>query len=422
MPERTFPRGFLWGTATSAHQVEGGNENNDWSAWEKKPGRIHDGTTAGRACAWWEGMAEEDLAAAASLGQNAHRLALEWSRLEPEQGRWDDAAFARYARLLDRMAELRLTSMVTLSHCTLPLWAADAGGWESPHAVRWFARFAAKCVRELGSRVALWVTLNEPAATAGAGYALAEWPPGRGSFRAGLRALATLVEAHGAAYRAMKEAAPAARVGIVVNTPHIEPDRGTLGDRAVAAGQNWSLVGVVLHALRSGTLLPPLSLLPRRVPSLRGSFDFLGSNYYGRYAVRFDPSASNRLFGRHVQTPTVRAAVCDWGQVSPAGLTEQLVRLSRLGVPLYVTENGIPDARDAERPRFLREHVAAVHEAIRRGSDVRGYFHWSLLDNFEWSEGWTPRFGLFALDRATQKRTQRPSAEVYADICRRNGV
>jgi beta-glucosidase len=277
-------------------------------------------------------------------------------------------------------------------------------------------------VRELGSRVALWVTLNEPAATAGAGYALAEWPPGRGSFRAGLRAFATLVEAHGAAYRAMKEAAPAARVGIVVNTPHIEPDRGTLGDRAVAAGQNWSLVGVVLHALRSGTLLPPLSLLPRRVPSLRGSFDFLGSNYYGRYAVRFDPSASDRLFGRHVQTPTVRAAVCDWGQVSPAGLTEQLVRLSRLGVPLYVTENGIPDARDAERPRFLREHVAAVHEAIRRGTDVRGYFHWSLLDNFEWSEGWTPRFGLFALDRATQKRTQRPSAEVYADICRRNGV
>jgi beta-glucosidase len=422
MSDRTFPPGFLWGTATSAHQVEGGNENNDWAEWERVPGRIHDGTTAGRACAWWDGMAEEDLAAAARLGQNAHRLGLEWSRLEPEEGRWDDSAFARYARLLDRMRELRLAPMVTLSHCTLPLWVARVGGWESPDAVRWFARFGRKCVRELGGRVDLWVTLNEPSATAGAGYALSEWPPGRGSLRAGLRALSTLLEAHGAAYRAMKEEAPACRVGIVINTPDIEADRDSVVDRAAASGQDWSFVRVVLHALRTGLLLPPLALLPRRLPFLRGSFDFLGANYYGRYAVRFDLGAADRLFGRHVQAPTVRAAVCDWGQISPSGLTRQLVRLSKQGVPLYVTENGIPDAVDAERPRFVVDHVASVHEAIRLGADVRGYFHWSLVDNFEWSEGWTPRFGLFSLDRATQKRTARPSSGVYAEICRANAI
>jgi beta-glucosidase len=422
MSDRTFPPGFLWGTATSAHQVEGGNQNNDWSDWERVLGHIHDGTTAGRACAWWEGMAEEDLATAARLGQNAHRLGLEWSRLEPEEGRWDDAAFARYARLLDRMSELGIARMVTLSHCTLPLWMSRAGGWERPESVRWFARFARKCVRELGGRVDFWVTLNEPSATAGAGYALAEWPPGRASLRAGLRALALLLEAHASAYRTMKEELSSARIGIVINTPDIEADRPTAADRAVAAGQDWSFVRVVLRALRTGVLLPPLSLLPRRIPALRGAFDFLGANYYGRYAVRFDPGAADRLFGRHVQQPTVRAAVCDWGQVSPAGLTRQLVRLSNLGVPLYVTENGIPDAIDAERPRFIVDHVAAVHEAIRRGADVRGYFHWSLVDNFEWSEGWTPRFGLLSLDRATQKRTPRPSAGVYAEICRANAI
>jgi beta-glucosidase len=422
MSARTFPPGFLWGTATSAHQVEGDNKNNDWSEWERLPGRIHDGTTAGRACAWWEGMAEEDLAAAARLGQNAHRLGLEWSRLEPEEGRWDDTAFFRYARMLDRMRDLNLRAMVTLNHCTLPLWVAAAGGWESDAATGWFARFARTCVERLGDRVQLWVTLNEPAAIAGAGYAMAEWPPGRANLFAGLRALSVMLRAHAAAYRAMKDVSARCAVGIVVNAPLLEADRPVVADRIVARVQDWSFMGAVLHGLQTGILLPPICVVPERVETLRRSFDFLGLNYYGRYAVRFDPREKQRFFGRHVQTPTVRAATCDWGQISPEGLTRQLLRHANMGVPLYVTENGIPDGDDAVRPRFLRDHVLAVHEAIQKGVDVRGYFHWSLVDNFEWSEGWAPRFGLLSVDPQTQKREVRSSAEVYAAICRANSV
>src|SRR5712664_87700 len=177
MRRLTFPAGFLWGTSTSAHQVEGGNENNDWSEWERRPGAINDATRSGAACGWWEGRAEEDLAVAATEGQNAHRLSLEWSRLEPEPGRFDDRAFARYGQLLDEMRRLGLLAMVTLHHVTLPRWVARRGGWTSWSTVDCFARYAQECARRLAGRVPLWVTMNEPAACAAAGYALTYWPP-----------------------------------------------------------------------------------------------------------------------------------------------------------------------------------------------------------------------------------------------------
>ncbi len=418
----TFPDGFLWGTSTSAHQVEGGNENNDWADWEGRPGAIGDGSRSGAACGWWEGRAEEDLAAAAAAGQNAHRLSLEWSRLEPEPGRWDDTAFARYARLLDQMRRLGVRAMVTLQHVTLPRWLARRGSWTSWDAVDLFARYAGECARRLGDRVPLWVTVNEPAAVAGAGYALTYWPPGLGSSGMARRALAVMLEAHAAAYRTLKRVAPGAQVGIALSAPRLEPARPSLPDRAVAWAQDWAFLGASIRSLRTGILPLPLAGRRRRVPGLRGSMDFLGVNYYGRYAVRFDVRSPLRLFGKHVQEPTIRTGQCDWGEISPAGLTRQLVRFSRLGVPLYVTENGIRDAEDALRASFLLDHVAAVHEAVQLGADVRGYFHWSLVDNFEWAEGWSPRFGLHALDRETQKRSARPSAELYAGICRANSL
>ena len=422
MDQRAFPAGFLWGTSTSAHQVEGGNENNDWWEWEKQPGRIRDGSRSGEACRWWSGAAEEDLAAAASLGHNSHRLSVEWSRLEPEPGRWDDAAFARYGRLLAAMRRLGLSAMVTLNHITLPRWVAARGGWLARDIAPAFARFAEECIRRLGGAVDHWATINEPATVAGAGYAETFWPPALGSVRAGMRALGAMLEAHGAAYRAMKRVHPGASIGIVVSAPRFEPARrSSRVDTLICAAQDWVFLGSTLRALRTGSIFPPL-LAPARSEGLRGSLDFLGVNYYGQYAVRFDPLLHDRLFGRHVQEPTIREGHCDWGQISPGGLTRQLVRLSALGVPLYVTENGIHDPADAIRPGFLVDHVAAVREAIGQGADVRGYFHWALVDNFEWAEGWLPRFGLIEVDPATQKRTPRPSAQLYARICQSNGA
>lgn len=417
-----LPHGFLWGAATSSHQVEGGNDANDWSDWERTPGHIVDGGVSGAACEWWSGRAEEDLSLARSLGHNAHRLSLEWSRLEPEPGRFDAAAFARYARMLDHARGIGVEPVVTVHHFTLPRWIARDGGFADDRIVERFARFAGACVARLGAHARLWATMNEPSVLALLGYAGKRWPPGLGNPFAAMGALARMLRAHAMAYHAMKAAAPEAEVGVVLNMPALDPASGARRDRAVARAHDWSFNGVVLRALGTGWLVPPLALVPTRVRGLGRSFDWLGVNYYGRYEVRFDPRAPALLFGRHVQEPSQRAEANDWGQISPQGLERQLVRLARLGVPLYVTENGVCDPDDRVRTRFIRDHVAAVARAISRGADVRGYFHWSLVDNFEWAEGWSVRFGLVELDRATQRRTPRPSATAYAALCRANAV
>jgi beta-glucosidase len=421
MNQPRFPDGFLWGAATSSHQVEGDDEWSDWAAWERQPGRIRDGTTAGRAAEWWRGRAEEDLARAADLGHNAHRLSLEWSRLEPRPGQFDEAAFERYATILDRARALGLTPVVTLNHFTLPRWASREGSWANPTLPGRFVAFARRVASRLGSRIDLWATLNEPNVLAYMGYAGTHWPPGHGKTHLAFRALGHMLAAHAGAYHAIREIKPESRVGIVLNLPVFDPARRNPLDRSITAAHRWGFEGVLMRALEDGRLRLPLTVAGKRVPGLARSFDWLGINYYGRYAVRFDPRSADPPMARHVQAPTVRTEWNDWGQPYPQGLRRQLHALSTYGVPLYVTENGLYDNDDSRRPQFLLDHIHAVGQAIESGVDVRGYFHWSLIDNFEWAEGWSTHFGLLALDRETQTRTPRRSAEVYADICRRNG-
>ena len=419
--DNLFPDDFLWGSATASHQVEGGNEGNDWWRWEQEEGRIRDGEASGDAAGWWDGRAEGDLSEAAALGQNAHRMSLEWSRLEPEPGEFDTGAFDRYREILEHARGLGLQTLVTLHHFTLPLWAADREAWLWPELPRRFELFSEECARRLGHFVDLWATINEPNVHAYSAYVDQRWPPGTGSLRAGFRAMGRMLEGHRLAYGALHRVLDDAQVGIVMNLPLFEPARPHHRlDRLAAWLQDWCFSGALLHALRTGRLRAPLTIRPRRHKQLAGSYDFFGLNYYGRFEVRFDLGAPTPL-GRHVQEPTTRTEWTDWGQVHAPGLTSQLERLGRLGVPLYVTENGLYDNSDEKRPQFLVEHVGAVEEALRRGVDVRGYFHWSLVDNFEWAEGWSTHFGLLELNRETGERRRRRSAEVYARICRSGG-
>jgi beta-glucosidase len=401
--ERRFPEGFLLGCATSSHQVEGGNQANDWWDWEMLPGKIAGGERSGDACAWWHGQAETDLTLAAGLGQNAHRLSLEWSRLEPEPGRWDAAAFDRYASLLAHLRQLGMRSMVTLHHFSLPRWVGPAG-WTDPSLPARFAQLAAECARRLGPLVDLWATINEPLVLVFMAYLGRAWPPGHGSMGSALRAIRRLREAHLAAHAAIHGVHDDARVGVVLNLPVFDAARPRdPRDRAVRRAQEFLFNEWFLR-------------------SLKGRHDFLGLNYYGRYAVRFDLGAAGQIFGRHVQTPTVSTPRTDWGQIHPRGLTDQLRWLGRFGAPVYVTENGVYDNEDRVRPQVLRDHLAAVLDALDQGVDVRGYFHWSLVDNFEWAEGWRAHFGLIAVDRQTQARRPKASAEVYARICHERGL
>jgi len=310
--------------------------------------------------------------------------------------------------------------MVTLYHFTLPLWAARAGGWLNRALPQRFASFVAHAAEHLGEHVDLWATINEPNVLAIMAYGGSRWPPGHGRLGAALRAQATLLEAHALAVTALRRTTPAIPAGLVLNMPLIEPARPAHPlDRAVAWLQDWIFSGSILGALESGRLALPLARRGRGVDGLVRSFDWLGLNYYGRLAAKFDPLSPQ--LAEHVQQPTVRSPWIDWGEPCPRGLTEQLLRLSRHRVPLYVTENGVYDNDDATRPQFLVDHVRAVLDARERGADVRGYFHWSLVDNFEWTEGWSTRFGLIEVDPASGRRTPRRSAAVYADICRNGG-
>lgn len=418
---RRFPSDFRWGTATSSHQVEGNNTRNDWWLFEQRPGRIHGGDRSGLACDWWRN-AEADFDRMAALHQNAHRLSIEWSRLEPEPDRWDDAAAARYRQMLGGLRARGIEPMVTLHHFTLPQWVAAAGGWEAPRIVAWFARYARRCAEWLGEFAHHWVPINEPNVVVLLGYVMGRFPPAvRDPLRAP-RVARHLLRAHAAAYRAVHEAQPHARVGTAHNirlldpVPPPAPLAGRL-DRWAADANSWGFNWFWLNVL-SGQERPAVMRIGR-VGECAGTLDFVGVNYYTRDRVRFHPLRPRDGFLESLRAPGAVVGDHEYGEVYPDGLRRALLEAwRRYRRPIYVTENGLPDGDDDLRPSFLCDHLAAVAAALDQGVPVRGYYHWSLIDNFEWADGWRMKFGLLALDPATQRRAERRSARLYAEICR----
>jgi beta-glucosidase len=426
MAPRRFPPGFLWGTATAAHQVEGQNDNNQWWDWEQQPGRIWNGDRSGDACGWWRDPTP-DLDRLAALGQNAHRLSIEWSRIEPRDGAFDEAAIERYRELLAALRQRGITPMITLHHFTNPRWLERLGGWLHADTPVRFARFAARAVERLGDLCQLWCTINEPMVYASQSYLLGVWPPGGTNIGTAFRVAVALLRGHAAAAAAIRAVDPSLRVGIVHNLRLFDPATPMPQDVAVATALDYLFNNVLLAALRTGRLPPPLGNGLAGVPGLRGSCDFFGLNYYTRDLVIFDPQLPQQLCGRRF-TPT-GAPRSDagrdgnsYGEIYPMGLYRVLRRVARLGLPIYITETGLPDADDDQRPQFIIDHLAVVHQAIGEGIDVRGVFLWTLLDNFEWSEGWGLRFGLYALDQGSGERRLRRSGALYAAITRANAI
>ena len=417
----TFPRRFLWGTATSAHQVEGGNRNNDWWAWERA-GHIVAGHRARQACDWWEGGRwKEDFDRAAEDHHNAHRLSLEWSRIEPANGVWDEDALAYYREMLQGALERGLRPMVTLHHFTMPLWLADMGGWLHEQSADLFSRYVRKAVSALKDLTDLWVTINEPNVLAYEGYAEGLFPPGEQDLGRALQANHALIRAHAAAYQAIHQIQPEAQVGVAFHYRGMRP------------WPAWNPLARLVVRLRHETFNDafPCALARGRyrllgrthyMPQARGTMDFFGLNYYTREWVAFDPRAAKAGFGRGFFPADADLSPTGFIANDPQGFWQALKWAHSFRLPIYITENGVEDSGDQLRPRYLAQHLHQLWRAANYNWQVKGYFHWTLVDNFEWERGWTQRFGLYQLDPETQQRTPRRSAAFYADICRRNGL
>ena len=421
----TFPAGFRWGVATAAHQYEGGNTNNSWYAWEQA-GHIKSGERSGLACDWWRN-AELDFDLAQQLGLSALRLSIEWSRIEPRPGEWDDAAIARYRQMLAGLRERGIEPMVTLHHFSNPLWLEQRGAFLWSEAPERFARFARFAAEHLADLCDMWCTVNEPNVYAIVGYVIGDFPPGRGGFAAATRVQGNLARAHAAAYHAIHAVQPAARVGWAQNINTFDPARpGFAPDRWVARGLDAAFNGFFPQAVQKGRVAFPFGLGGGDVSMARGTADWVGLNLYYRDLVRFDPRLPGQLFGRREVAKGAplgdQPVTGTWGEVYPQGIVRASERLAALGKPIYVTENGVSDDADRLRPWQIARAVKALHEALARGVDLGGYYLWSLVDNFEWAEGWTTRFGLAALDLATQERSLRRSGELYGAIARANAL
>jgi beta-glucosidase len=379
-----FPDDFLWGSATSAHQVEGGNTNNDWWDFE------HDPTSLARASSG-DGIDHfhqyaDDFALLASLGHNTHRLSVEWSRIEPAPGEFSRAAVDHYRRVLTALRDTGMTAFVTLHHFTLPRWFAARGGWLGPDAVDVFARYCRHVTAELGPLMPYVCTINEPQMVALHGYLEGYHPPGVTNPMKWIRVGDVLLDAHRAAVDVV-HAGSDSRAGLAVQLPLLAP-----------AGPETPAYLQIRHEIVDRYLDDP-------------GGDWLGVQYYRKQWV--DPAAPTLFAAPPPGTPLTQMG---WA-VHPDGLRQMLHRAAKTGLPLYVTENGIATTDDTERLDYLTTHVAALARARTEGADVRGYLHWSAFDNFEWSEGYRPKFGLIAVGEDFT-RTPKPSAHAFARLAR----
>ena len=403
-----FPAGFLWGAATSAHQVEGDTRANDWWALEQA-GELP--FESGDACRHYV-LYEQDFDLAKAWGHNAHRFSIEWSRLEPRQGAWDLAAVDHYREVIRALRTRGMEPVVTLHHFTNPAWFAEAGGWLVRRNVAHFARYVEFVAAQLGSEARWWLTINEPTVYAKNAFVSGNWPPcRRGDWAAAWRAMRNMGRGHGLAYEILHRHRPDAMVGFAHSAPLVvarQPARAL--DRMAASLRDLLLNRVPLRLMAG--------LAGRRM-------DFVGLNYYGRTVVHWQPHGTAALFGTDWLEDDQGAprAYSDIGwEIHPAGLARQLARFARYGVPVLVSENGLATTDEDLRLAFLRDHLRALAAAVADGVPVAGYLYWSLMDNFEWTSGTAPRFGLAATDFATQERTPRPAAAYFAEVCQHNAL
>lgn len=415
MPKR-FPDGFLWGASTAAHQVEG-NTTNQWTAWEKgnaarlartaneRLGKLPTWNLlqneAGNPTTYVSGGSvehykrfEEDFALLKKLHLNSYRFSIEWARIEPQEGVWDERQVTYYRKYIARLKELGIEPMLTLWHWTVPVWFVEKGAFEKRSNLQYFERFVAKVMSEYGQELQYVLTLNEPSAYVGLGYLAGAWPPQRRNLLLAVRVYLNLQRAHRRAYDIIKRIYPDVSVSIAAHLVDVRAYRpkswlNRFTAACITYVSNWWFLDRIRHRM-----------------------DFIGVNYYFTSYLDWRGGAHNS-----------RSPHNDLGwYMEPARIGALLTAVwKRYQLPIIVTENGLADGADMQRKWWLEQTLEAIATVKAAGVDVRGYLHWSLLDNFEWAYGWLAKFGLAAVDRQTMRRTLRPSARWLAKYIKTNG-
>lgn len=411
-PSLTFPKKFLWGASTSAHQVEGGNHN-QWTVWElenakskaaqanyhledldswshiEKEAKDPNNYVSGRSVDHYN-LYEVDLDLLKKMNMNAFRFSIEWSRVEPEEGAWNIEAIEHYKQYALELKKRGIEPIVTLFHFTLPVWFTARGGFEKRGNVRYFKRFAERITKELGTSVRLILTVNEPEVYVHESYVAGNWPPNVTSKRKAWRVLNNLAYAHNQAASVIHSLNRRYKVSIAKNSAYYY------------AGDDASLSRFSANIMQ---YIHDDYFLKRVVKNC----DFLGVNFY----------FVNRVYGYRVHNPDVKLSDMGW-DLSPADIQHALERLNeKYHLPMIITENGVADSEDAHRQWWITQTLIGIQKAMDHGARVDGYLHWSLLDNFEWDKGTWPKFGLAEVDYKTLKRTLRPSAIWFGKVIRR---
>ena len=405
-----FPNEFLWGAATSAHQVEGGTKN-DWTEWEKTNAEhlAKEAKTkwqpwqqeqfpemfesqnyiSGRACDHFNHF-HEDFDIAKSLGHNAHRFSIEWSRIEPEEGKFDEKEIEHYRQVILALRARGLEPFITLWHWTMPVWFVEKGGFQKNDNIKYFVRFCKMIVEKFKDEIKFWIVLNEPEIYAGNSYLKGTWPPQKKNFISYFFVMRNLIKAHREVYKKIKKINLDIQVGVAKNNIYFE----ACGDRYVN-----SFLKKIIDWWWNFYFLN----------QIKNQQDFIGLNHYFH----------NRIDYGFNKNDNKKISDLGW-ELYPEALFFVLKDLKKYNKPIYITENGLADAIDKNREWFIKESLKNIYKAISEGVNVRGYFYWSLLDNFEWDKGFWPRFGLVEIDYQTMERKIRPSAQEYAKICKNN--
>jgi beta-glucosidase len=438
----TFPDGFLWGVATAAYQIEGavaadGRGPSIWDTFSHRPGATLHGDTGDVAADHYHRL-DEDLDLIARLGIPGYRFSIAWPRVQPTgRGAVNRRGIDFYRRLLEGLRKREIKPMVTLYHWDLPQALDDDGGWLNRETAARFADYAELVASELGELADLWITLNEPWCSAFLGYYEGRFAPGRRSYREALVATHHLLLAHGLSVTAVRAASPTAKLGIAINLTDIvpaSPDDAEAAERADLE-ENRLFLDPLFHGRYPNSLeevlTDPSVARDGDLETVSTPLDFLGLNYYVRETIAADPTEPARSWRRVAPTGDLTSK---GDGIAPDGLTKVLLRLQREyapSLPIYITESGAPyndyidpegRVNDPERIDYLAEHFRAAKVAIDAGVDLRGYFVWSLLDNFEWDSGYAMRFGLVFVEYSTQRRIPKSSALWYRDVIQANGI